>query len=131
MAEVKVAEDFMRRNLVTLTAETSVCDGVAKLLRDNISGAPVVDSDGSYLGVFSEKCCMNALTEPVDAAVGLPIHMPRVREFMTTELVTLRPDVDVFDAIDHILARRISERLLSIRLVGTLESFPKRPRCGH
>jgi CBS domain-containing protein len=85
-----------------------VCDGVSRLLKDNISGAPVVDSDGNYLGVFSEKCCMNALTEPVEAAVDLPIHMPQVREFMTTELVKLRPDVDVFDAIDHILSRRIS-----------------------
>ena len=108
MAEVKVAEDFMRRKLVTLSPETSVSDGVSQLLRDNISGAPVVDAEGSFLGVFSEKCCMNALTEPVEAAVGLPIHMPHVREFMTTELVTLRPDVDVFDAIDDILQRRIS-----------------------
>ncbi len=108
MAVVKVAEDFMRRNLVTLKPETSVCDGVSRLLKEGISGAPVVDSSGNYLGVFSEKCCMNALTEPVDAAVGLPIHMPRVREFMTTELVTLDPNEDVFDAIDHILAQRIS-----------------------
>jgi len=108
MPEMKVAQDFMRRNLVTLTPETSVFDGAARLLKENISGAPVVDSSGDFLGVFSEKCCMNALTEPVEATEGLPIHMPRVREFMTTELVTLRPDVDVFDAIDHILARRIS-----------------------
>lgn len=108
MPRMKAAQDFMRRNLVTLTPETLVSDGVAWLLKENISGSPVVDSSGNFLGVFSEKCCMNALTEPVEAAVGLPIHMPRVREFMTTELVTLRPDVDVFDAIDHILARRIS-----------------------
>jgi CBS domain-containing protein len=108
MAEVKVAEDFMRRKLVTLTPETSICDGVSKLLKDNISGAPVVDEAGNFLGVFSEKCCMNALTEPVEAAADLPIHMPHVREFMTTELITLKPDVDVFDAIDDILQRRIS-----------------------
>jgi CBS domain-containing protein len=108
MVVVKVAADFMRRKLVTLTPETSVLDGVARLLRDNISGAPVVDRDGNYLGVFSEKCCMNALTEPVESAVGMPIHMPCVREFMVTELVTLDPAVDVFDAIDHLLSRRIS-----------------------
>ena len=108
MAVVKVAEDFMRRSLVTLTPETSVCDGVSRLLKDGISGAPVVDASGNYLGVFSEKCCMKALTEPVDAAVGMPIHMPRVREFMTTELVTLDPSEDVFDAIDRLLLRRIS-----------------------
>lgn len=108
MSDVKVARDFMRRKLITLSTDTNVVDGVARLLRDNISGAPVVDGNGSYLGVFSEKCCMNALTEPVEVAheVGIPVAL--VRDFMTSHLTTLTPDVDVFEAIDHILRRRIS-----------------------
>lgn len=108
MFNLKTAEDFMRRKLVTLTTDTNVLDGVAKLMRGNISGAPVVDSEGRYLGVFSEKCCMNALTEAVETAHECGIYMPYVRDFMKCELVTLSPDIDVFDAIDHILKRRIS-----------------------
>jgi predicted transcriptional regulator len=108
MSDVKVAQDFMRRKLITLSSDANVIDGVARLLKDNISGAPVVDDKGKYLGVFSEKCCMNALTEPVEVADEVGIPVARVREFMTCKLTTLTPEVDVFDAIDHILRQRIS-----------------------
>lgn len=108
MYDVKVAENLMRRELVTLSPETSVLDGVAKLLRDNISGAPVIDADGNYVGVFSEKGCMNALTGPVEVASELGINSPNVREFMKRDLVTLSQEEDVFQAIDRILSKRIS-----------------------
>ena len=51
---------------------------------------------------------MNALTEAVEVADGVGMHVERAREFMTANLVTLRPEVNVFEAIDHILAKRIS-----------------------
>ncbi len=106
--DVKTAADFMRQKLVTLKPDTSIIDGVSRLLKDNISGAPVVGEDGTYQGVFSEKCCMNALTDAVEVADRAGMHIERAREFMTANLITLRPDVDVFEAIDHILAKRIS-----------------------
>ncbi|TWU42331.1 CBS domain-containing protein [Novipirellula artificiosorum] len=108
MVAVKSAADFMRKKLITLAPESDVMDSVARMLKDNISGAPVVDAEGNYLGVFSEKCCMNALTHGVEVAHHAGLHLPRVREFMTCKLVTLTPEVDVFDAIDHILKRHIS-----------------------
>ena len=108
MYSVKVANDFMRRRLVTLSANDDVFGSVAQLLKDNISGAPVVDADNRFLGVFSEKCSMNALTPVVEAASKAGIHVSNVRDFMKCELVTLPPDADVFEAIDHILGRRIS-----------------------
>lgn len=108
MYDVKTAADFMRRNLITLSTDTNVLDGVTQLLRDNISGAPVTDADSNYLGVFSEKCCMNALTKTVEVADEIGMQVPHAREFMTSQLVTLSPDVDVFAAIDHILGERIS-----------------------
>ena len=108
MLHVRTAEDFMRRKLITLATDTNVLDGVARLMRDNISGAPVTDSEGRYLGVFSEKCCMNAMTDTVEVASDCGIFMPAARDFMKCKLITLSPDIDVFEAIDHILKRRIS-----------------------
>jgi CBS domain-containing protein len=108
MNDVKVAQDFMRRHLVTLLPTTDVFEGIARLLRDNISGAPVVDERKKYIGVFSEKGCMRALTEPVQAASEMGFKSPKVREFMNRDLITLSKDQDVFQAIDHILGRRIS-----------------------
>ena len=108
MPDVTSAQDFMRQQLVTLSTETPVIDAIERLLRDNISGAPVVDDDGSYLGVFSEKCSMNAMTDRVNVAIEGGVHAPRARDFMTCELITLTPEVDVFEAIDHLLSKRIS-----------------------
>lgn len=108
MNDVKVAQDFMRRNLVTLSPRTNVLDGVMLLLRDNISGAPVVDDCQQYVGVFSEKGCMKAMTDSVETACQLGINAPLAGEFMKRDLITLDKDDDVFQAIDHLLKKRIS-----------------------
>lgn len=108
MPAMQTAQDFMRRKLVTLAPDTNVLEGVSRLLKSNISGAPVVDSHGQYLGVFSEKCSMNALTGTVELASEAGMHVIRAREIMTCRLTTLSPDVDVFEAVDHILGKRIS-----------------------
>lgn len=108
MSELQTAQEFMRRKLITLEPTTNVLDGITRLLKHNISGAPVVDTDGNYLGVFSEKCSMNALTATVEMASEVGMHIVRAREFMTSSLTKLHPEVDVFEAVDHILSKRIS-----------------------
>lgn len=108
MYEMKAVRDFMRRQLVTLDAETCVLDGIGNLLRHNISGAPVVDSSGDFLGVFSEKCSMSSLTSVLELGFESGMFVPRVQTFMARDLVTLSPEIDVFDAIDHLLQKRIS-----------------------
>jgi CBS domain-containing protein len=55
------SRDFMARRLVTLRAGMPALDAIALLLKNRISGAPVVDSAGRFLGVFSEKFSMDVL----------------------------------------------------------------------
>ncbi len=38
-----------------------VLEAVQRLLKNRISGAPVVDAEGNYLGIFSEKCLLTRL----------------------------------------------------------------------
>ena len=86
-----VAKDFMATRLVTLSPKMDVLDGVRLLLKNRISGAPVVDTDGTFLGVFSEKCSMQVL---LDAAYEqLPSN--EVRAFMDTDAKTISPDTDL------------------------------------
>jgi len=85
------ASDFMVKRLVTVPPEMDVLDAVRMLLKYSVSGAPVVDRDGRYLGVFSEKCAMNVI---LDAAYDqLPTN--EVRAFMDTEAQTIGPDTDL------------------------------------
>jgi CBS domain-containing protein len=82
------ARDFMVTKLVTLRPEMDVIRAVQLLLKNRISGAPVVDNEGNYLGIFSEKCSLNVL---LDAAYEqLPSN--EVRMFMDTEARTINPD---------------------------------------
>ena len=101
------ARDFMIKKLVILRPEMDVIEAVRRLLKNRISGAPVVDHDGSFLGVFSEKCSMQVL---LDAAYEqLPSN--QVRMFMDTEPQTIAPDT----------------HLLSIAQVFLLTSYRRLP----
>ena len=111
MDRPRLASEIMVTRLVTLAPETHVSEGISYLLSHNISGAPVVDRDYNYLGVFSEKCCMNVLS--VTAKLAGCREEPRVRtlpakEFMATRLITLTTEMDVFECIGYLLKNRIS-----------------------
>lgn len=101
------ARDFMVQRLVTLRPEMDVIDAVKLLLKNRISGAPVVGPNRAFMGVFSEKCSMHVI---LDAAYDqLPTN--EVRAFMDTEAKTIGPDAD----------------LLSIAQVFLLTSYRRLP----
>lgn len=101
------ARDFMVKKLITLRPDMDVIDAVQRLLKNRISGAPVVDASGQFVGVFSEKCAMQVL---LDAAYEqLPSN--EIRLFMDTEAQTIAPD----------------SQLLSIAQVFLLTSYRRLP----
>jgi CBS domain-containing protein len=82
------ARDCMSTDLVTLHPETDLVEAVVKLLAHEISGAPVVDDAGQYLGVFSEKSALAAI---MDAAYEqLSDHY--VGAFTDDKAQTIEPD---------------------------------------
>lgn len=83
-----VARDFMTRRLVKLRPEMDLFKAIDILVKKKISGAPVVNEDGELLGVFSEKCCMQAL---IDGAYDqLPTN--RVGAFMDKDPQVITED---------------------------------------
>lgn len=112
MQEVELTvADVMTTRLVTLSSEEHVLDGIDRLLQKEISGAPIVDADGRFLGTFSEKSCLNAfavIDEERRRRCDESMQFVRAKDCMQTSLVTVSPDCDVFDAISHLLANRIS-----------------------
>ncbi|MCA9239827.1 MAG: CBS domain-containing protein [Planctomycetales bacterium] len=85
------AREIMVTKLVTLRPEMDVHDAVHLLLRNRISGAPVVDPKGRYLGVFSEKCSMSVLLD--SAYEQLPTC--DVGSYMDTEAMTISEDTQL------------------------------------
>jgi CBS domain-containing protein len=111
-----VASDVMVTRLVKLRPETDVFKAIEILIKNKISGAPVVDESGALLGVFSEKCCMQVL---IDAAYeGLPSN--EVRAFMNTDPDTVEENTQLLSLANFFLITP-SRRLPVIRkgkLVG-------------
>lgn len=89
--EAITARDFMVKRVVTLRPEMDVIEAIQLLLRRRISGAPVVDSDGEYLGVFSEKCSMQVL---LDAAYE-QLPSSHVGAFLDSKAMTIRDDAQL------------------------------------
>ncbi len=101
MDRLPVVRECMARKLLTLKSDTEILDAVAFLLKHKISGAPVVDDDKHLVGVISEKDCLNLL------AKGVRGNVPHgsIAEFMTTEVETMSPDVDLYYAAGLFLKR--------------------------
>lgn len=108
--DTKLCRDFMVTKLVTLSPRQRVFQGIGQLLKHKISGAPVVDGDRNFLGVFSEKCCMSVLTQAARlvASDTRSSHSRKARDIMVTRLVKLTPETDVFEAVDKLLRHNIS-----------------------
>ncbi len=101
MDRLPVVRECMARKLLTLKADVEILDAVAFLLKHKISGAPVVDNDKHLVGVISEKDCLNLL------AKGVRGNVPHgsIAEFMTTEVETISPDMDLYYAAGLFLKR--------------------------
>ncbi len=101
MDRLPVVRECMARKLLTLKADMEILDAVAFLLKHKISGAPVVDNDKHLVGVISEKDCLNLL------AKGVRGNVPHgsIAEFMTTEVETISPDMDLYYAAGLFLKR--------------------------
>jgi CBS domain-containing protein len=72
------ARDMMVRNLITLSPEMDVLDAIDVLLRHRISGAPVVDRDGYFIGIFSEKSSISFIVDAVYEQMPSTSLMPFV-----------------------------------------------------
>lgn len=118
LPKISCARDIMTTKLITLREDMDVFHGIEVLLKNKISGAPVVDNDRHLLGMFSESSCMKVL---VDAAYeGLPTN--QIGAFMDQEPVTISPETQLLSIIQILVTtqRRRLPVLEDGKLVGQI-----------
>jgi CBS domain-containing protein len=103
---VPTARDFMTRSLVTLRPEMRVLEAAGILLKHKISGAPVVDGDGNFLGLLSEYDCLRAVSS---AEYDLDNHdaVVNVADLMTREVHSIAPELDLFGIAHEFVTLRV------------------------
>jgi predicted transcriptional regulator len=85
------ARDVMKTKLITLSADMDVFEAVEILLKNRISGAPVVDKDRRLLGVFSEKSMMKVLV----VANYEQIPTNQINSFMDSDPCTIQENTQL------------------------------------
>jgi len=110
--------DYMDKSFITLSPDMDVYQAIDILLKKGITGAGVVDKKGNLLGILSEKDCLRTLVH--GAYSVLPSGV--VSDYMTKDVVTISPDLDIFSTAD-IFFTHVFRRLLVVeggKLVGQI-----------
>ncbi|WP_162340009.1 CBS domain-containing protein [Cyclobacterium salsum] len=100
-----LVSDFMSTNLVTFHPEDTIDHVIRVLTRKRISGAPVVDETGKLVGIISEGDCLKEIIK--GQYTNTPKFPAAVEEHMTRDVITMPPDVTIFDAADRFLTLKI------------------------
>ena len=91
-----LVKDHMSTKLVTFGPDDTIDQVMEALTKRKISGAPVVDASGSLIGIISEVDC---LREIIKGKYTNTVRFPaKVSELMTRDVITLSPNMSIFDA---------------------------------
>ncbi|MDE0560797.1 CBS domain-containing protein [Algoriphagus sp. NF] len=126
-----LVRDHMSTNLVTFHPEDTIDQVLEVLTKRKISGAPVVDESGGLVGIISEVDCLKEIIK--GKYTNTPKFPAKVKEHMSTDVMTLSPDLSLFDAAGKFLELKIRRFpvLKDNRLVGQISlsdiirAFPK------
>ncbi len=109
------AADMMTRRVITVREDMRVLDAVRLLLKNRVSGAPVVDPRNRLVGMLSEKDCIHALLRAVQER--LPSSL--VRDVMSRDVLSVPETADLL-SIAHLFTTRPVRRLPVISDDGLL-----------
>jgi len=117
------AGDIMTRSIVTVTPDTTVPDLVNTLLSRNISGAPVVDAEGTLVGIVTEGDLVRRAELGTERKRGgwiafftgtatmaqeyVRSHGTTVRDIMSPGVVAVAPEAPLSDVADLMEERHI------------------------
>jgi CBS domain-containing protein len=117
------AGDVMTREIMSVTPETSIPDMAQLMLKNRISGLPVIDDNENLVGIVTEGDCLRRVetnTEPrrrrwVEFLMGpdrlaneyVHTHGGKVSEVMTPDPVTVTEDTPLYEVVHLMETRRI------------------------
>lgn len=93
--------DYMTTSLITFKPDQTVQEVVESLIKNRISGGPVVNDRQELVGVISEGDCLKQLSE--SRYYNMPLEHDNVEKRMAKDVETIDGNMDVFDAANKFL----------------------------
>jgi predicted transcriptional regulator len=115
--------DYMVRvkDLITFKPETEIMNVVETLLKNRITGAPVLNDKNELVGLIDDKDCLKVLFD--SSYHNQPVDNSTVAHFMSNVMRTISVHADIYDVADIFLTS-IYKRLLVVdddgRLAGQI-----------
>lgn len=99
MESLPLIQDFMDKKFITFEPDMDVYEAISIILDKRITGAAVIDKNSKLLGILTEKDCLRTL---VHAAYS-ELPSGTVKDYMTSPVLTISPDQDIFSVADLFL----------------------------
>ncbi|WP_223032160.1 CBS domain-containing protein [Hanstruepera marina] len=93
--------DYMTRDLITFKAEQSVEEVIDILIKNKISGGPVVNEKNELVGIISEGDCLKQISD--SRYYNMPMESDNVEKRMIKDVETIDGNMNVFDAAKKFL----------------------------
>ncbi len=93
--------DYMSKNLNTFKPEQSVEEVIETLIKNKISGGPVVNEHNELVGIISEGDCLKQISD--SRYYNMPMAQDNVEKRMVKNVETIDGNMNVFDAANKFL----------------------------
>ncbi len=120
-AEPILVSDYMTKKLITFKANQSIEEVIDTLIKNRISGGPVVNEKNELIGIISEGDCMKQISD--SRYYNLPMDDKNtVEKAMVREVETIDGNMNIFDAANIFLKskRRRFPIVKNGKLVGQI-----------
>ena len=96
-----LVSDYMTTKLITFKPDQSVLEVMDLLIKNRISGGPVVNDNGELMGIISEGDCIKQISE--SRYFNMPMADTTVENHMAIEVDTIEGNMNIFDAATKFL----------------------------
>jgi CBS domain-containing protein len=94
-------KDHMTTNLITFKPKQSVEEVIDTLIKNKISGGPVVNENNELIGIISEGDCIKQISE--SRYYNMPLESSSVENHMVKNVETIDGNMNIFDAANKFL----------------------------
>lgn len=96
-----LVSDYMTTKLITFRPDQLVSEVVESLIKNRISGGPVVNDKNELLGIISEGDCIKHISE--SRYYNMPMDNNTVDKHMIKNVDTIDGKLNIFEAADKFL----------------------------
>ena len=93
--------DYMSTSLITFTPNQSIEEVMDSLIKNRISGGPVINEKHELVGIISEGDCIKQISE--SRYYNMPMQSDTIEKHMAKNVETIDGNMNIFDAANKFL----------------------------